>query len=293
MDCRSDSHAIEEGREAEGDESASERRRMFAWLHRAEQGTAMTEFVMTLPVFLMLFTGIVALAKLVRGGVEVKIEAATDTWASAQSVFNETFDYDNQFPQIAAVDAMGNIDMGGGSGTGLDMAPTAAQMKNVGLLSGATNGEADRSQFIMNFQSSVDAPSTVPGDGIGSDYPADIADDSDIFSSLPMPTGPFAAFAGATAVSYFGPFQTWAAGIRYGMVQEKEDITVEAAGREWDLGAKYDVLVSPKPVAGVPGMSLGGFVGDYMPVGFSRVAAEQDDCLSSVLEITKDENYDC
>lgn len=283
MDCQSDSASADRGR--------IRRPSLRRCVEGAERGTAMTEFVITLPVFVILFWGIVNLGKLLREGVRVKAVASRDTWVATQDVFEQTMSVTHQYPTVAGGTAMGNIDVTAGGGGAVDMAPTAAMYKNIGLLSNGTQGEAERSQFIFNFGGDS-ASGSAPGSGLGSDFPGYIGDDSS-WNTLSSASGIFGVFSGASVLSSIGPNQTWAAGIRYGMVQESADRDVDAFNQSFTLAAQYDVLVSPKPVKGMMGMSAGGLGADYLPVSFSRLSAEEDDCLSSVLAITKDESNDC
>lgn len=54
--------------------------RRFSHFHQDQEGTSMTEFVMCLPVFIIIFIGIQDLAVMNVAGVRVKVQAAKSMW---------------------------------------------------------------------------------------------------------------------------------------------------------------------------------------------------------------------
>lgn len=59
-------------------------------LHEDRRGTSMTEFVITLPLFILLFEGIVVLGSLQREGTETKVKAAINLWNDSVKVQKST-----------------------------------------------------------------------------------------------------------------------------------------------------------------------------------------------------------
>ena len=73
-------------------------------------------------------------------------------------------------------------------------------------------------------------------------------------------------------------------GTRYGMVEGTGGKSgTLTTGLSYNFSNGYDVLVSPKIQRG----------NEFKTVGWSRLTAEESNCLSSVLEISPPTNYDC
>ena len=111
--------------------------RAFSALHRSEDGTAMTEFVIVLPVFILLFVGMNELYKTNRQGLRAKIMAAKSTWEASMGVANagQFGAFEHQHHVIAAAN-----DFGRTTGEGLPYA--FSLIRTTGLLSNSTKGEA-------------------------------------------------------------------------------------------------------------------------------------------------------
>ena len=244
-----------------------------------ERGTSLTEFVLTLPVFLIIFSGMLQLSRLLHEGVRVKARASKGMWEKALDIHNSgptSLSFNHKQPQIAAGNAVGEIqNHSSPNGDGW------ATMKNgpSGLMNNGTEGEARQATNILsnNPGPGVPSPSGSPPDQQPGDFPETVLDDSSFnqVGTGPSSLSPFTASAGLSAM---GPNPAVFAGTRYGMVVGEDQNTVNIAGRSYDMSAGYDVLVSPEPLEG-------GVVEENFAVGLSRLAAEDDDCLSEVLVI--------
>jgi hypothetical protein len=244
-----------------------------------ERGTSLTEFVLTLPVFLIIFSGVLQLSRLLHEGVRVKARASKSMWEKALDIHNSgptSVTNLHTQPIAAGGDSISKIQSHSSpNGDGW------AMMKNGpgGLINNGTEGEASQATNILSNNPgpgvpspSGSAPNQTPGD-----FPETVIDDS---SFNQVGTGPSAlnAFTASAGLSATGPNPAVFAGSRYGMVVGEDQETVNIGGRSYDMSAGYDVLVSPEPLEG-------GFLEENFAVGLSRLAAEDDDCLSEVLII--------
>lgn len=59
-------------------------------LHRDERGTTITEFVIVLPVFVLIFSATLALSKVQHVGIETQISASADMWDKAIAIQTST-----------------------------------------------------------------------------------------------------------------------------------------------------------------------------------------------------------
>lgn len=59
-------------------------------LHLDERGTTITEFVIVLPVFVLIFSATLALSRMQHTGIEVQISASSDMWEQAIAIQTDT-----------------------------------------------------------------------------------------------------------------------------------------------------------------------------------------------------------
>lgn len=253
-------------------------RRALAAFGRDERGTAMTEFIITLPVFIIIWVGMLNLYQVERQSVRVKIEAGKQMWQNAMDVADGGLmaPFDSGVPMMAAANAMGDI-----SSYPSEQGDWMAQIKNVRMMTNGSVGESEGAMMPLDL-TGEDPSGSVPGENLSA-YPQDMIDDSrwNTISSAP---GPLAAYFMVIPLSFLGPNQTPAAGMRYGMSTGFKENTFEVAGQSRTYKAAYDVLNTPvdKP----------SFMEDMFVVpGFSRLMAEEDPCLSNVLELSTDMGY--
>ena len=242
-----------------------------------ESGTSLTEFVVLLPIFLLIFTGIGQLAQLSHEGIRVKARASRNTWKAARDAQSRAPNGNHLHPRIAANGARSEIqshDSPNGD--------TQALNKNAGLARRGTAGEAQSAVRFVGRAPSMGAPSGDPPGSDVDDFPQDIVDDSRR-NTVRRGSGALAPFSGSAALSKVAPNPAVAAGTRYGMVVGEDDASVRLAGETYDLSAGYDTLVSPVAVDGTPG--------ELLTIGFSRLAAHDDRCLGGILNIGFEFDY--
>lgn len=255
--------------------------KIFGWLRAFdadERGVAMTEFIITLPVFILIFAGLLNLYRIERRSVEVKMLASKDMWKNAMSAAKDTSlipSPSRGIPMIAGMDAVGTI-----SQYPSEHGDMFGTVKDLGLMSNATQGEAERSTLVLSIIG--ESPSgNAPGQSLSA-YPRDMLDDSrwNMITSAP---GPLARYFPVIPLSFIGPNQVPAAGLRYGTSAGYHELQARTSLGQATYKAAYDVGNSPvkKPTWHDP---------LFVP-GFSRLMAEDDPCLSNVLELSTDMGY--
>lgn len=236
-----------------------------------ERGTALTEFVILLPIFILTFVFIMALHKQITELNRVRYRAATAMWGEAMQVQRDgafPVPTPHGLPIMAAPDALGIVN---GSPS---FAGDPAQMIVIGgLVTGRTGREMQAGGLV------VGSPGSDPATETSLTFAESIAVDGQ-FASMPFPNNtPVYVFS--FALIRMIPINTRHAGIigtRYGAVEGQSSGTVSA--NQWgsySFAAQYDVLVSPVSIPS----------GDEMyVVGASRLLADQDPCLETVLELS-------
>ncbi|AWV91241.1 TadE/TadG family type IV pilus assembly protein [Bradymonas sediminis] len=253
----------------------------FGAFSRNDRGTALTEFVIMLPVFILIWVGMINLFKLENGGMRAKIKASSQTWEKAMTVA-----HGGHVPEakagvhiMAGLDAIDNVN-NRPSGT----ADSFAHLKNARLASQGNRGEAQGSATMARLLGQT-PPAQPAGQGLRSHYSRAMLDDSrsNFINSAPGPLGIYAPVI-PESIQSIGYNHAPATGNRYGSVFGEHIEQVEVYGQMNELGATYDVLNSP---VGKPKRTDDLI---YVP-GFSRLMAEQDKCLRSVLELGRRMKY--
>lgn len=257
--------------------------RLMRTLHRDEDGTSLTEFVICLPVFIIIFMGIWDLSYMSRDSVRVKTSAAKLTWQAAMEParvtgFNQLMpNFQTTLPILAGAQALGKIN----SPRSTILPDLEATMANVQMMSKGSEGESRR------YKSQASAPSNLdPWKHPKLTFAQRMTQD-DRIRMLPRGSKGLELFNVAVPFSAFGTRHAMAAGTRYGMVQGKSSLSGSVSGGySYNFGAAYDVLLSP--------VSRSGDIINTMVIhGFSRLTAEEDRCLKSVLSITPSIDYKC
>ncbi len=245
---------------------------------RDERGTALTELLLTLPVFIIIFAGMQHLTYVEHKAVRVKIRANKDMWEHAMASANNTSlipDPKEGIPTLAAVDALGTI-----SNFPSEHGDMYGTMNNFGLAFGATKGESQRSTMVLRFMGQ--SPSgQVPGRNLRK-YPRDMLDDSR-WNPITSAPGALAIYTPVIPLSFIGPNQVPALGLRYGTSAGSNQDQVDLVGRTVTFKAAYDVANSP--------VSNSRWHDPLFVPGFSRLLAEKDPCLSNVLSLNTDMGY--
>lgn len=258
--------------------------RLMRNLHRDEDGTSLTEFVICLPVFIIIFIGIWDLSYMSRDSVRVKTSAAKLTWQAAMEPARVSGlrqllpDFQTTLPALAAVQSLPKINSPRSS-----IIPDLQATLSTGQM--ALKGSDGESRAYKSWAS---APGGLdPWKHPRLTFAQRITQDDRIRVLPRGGKGLGLLNVAAVPVSLFGTRHAMAAGTRYGMVQGKSSISgTVSAGYSYNLGAAYDVLLSPVSRSGDPANTT-------VIHGFSRLTAEEDRCLKSVLSITMSVDYKC
>lgn len=260
--------------------------RRFSHFHQDQEGTSMTEFVMCLPVFIIIFIGIQDLAVMNVAGVRVKVQAAKSMWEQtvpphkkegfSQLIPNVT----KSMPMLAGITSVGKVNKNKHS----TLRNIQAMMKNINLASKGSKGES-KSMYRM-----ADGPGGVdPWKHAKLTFAKRMTED-DRVRSLPNGSKGLGIFNIARPFSMLGSRHAIAAGTRYGLVQGQANISGNvSSGYSYNAQTTYDVLLSPVSMRGQNPI----FIKEIAILGFSRLSAEEDSCLKSVLSITPKIDLKC
>ncbi len=228
---------------------------------REENGTAVTEFVMFLPVFVVTFAGIVNLGKFGYETTRTQVLAQKKLWANVMPITHGIADGGVHMSSVAGGgEAAAHI---GALATDGDNPQQAADVIEAGIMAGglAIDGHWGESYLrvkpfeAVGFADDVD-PTYDAKDIIGEQpFPNAILNDG---LNRPKPDGIVGVIT--SLLSGSGAVPAMAAGIRYGEVYGEEDrsFTVGNFG-SFNAEAHYDVLVAPSPLKGIATKMTFGF----------------------------------
>lgn len=244
----------------------------------------MTEFIMFLPVWVVLFTGIFALAELNMETTRVQLMANKQIWDNVIPI-TEYSNVDEHATVAAYGTAAAKIGVDWGTdGSNPEQALDVAEGLIFGV--GGTAGHLGESHArVLPYKTAgiaeMDDLTRNPDDILGSDrpYPNSVIDDS-VTDDL-SPSGGFAEVIEEILTSS-GAVHAAGAGIRYGAVfGEVEDHEINVAGgMTYNASAHYDMLVAPAPLTGFT---------TKMSFGITRLLAETEDNYSVMMNYGESE----
>lgn len=162
---------------------------------RDQRGTSLTEFVITLPVFIIIFAGVGSLTRMEKESVRTKLAAVRATWNEAIPVHNTKNDmfpgFDHSMPIMAAVNELGEISSHSSPGGDLPQ-----MLSSIGLFQGHLK-QAERTASWWKSAAKGNPPA-VPKEG--ADFAKKMTSDSKIFDPLPFPSGRIVVFADRKSV---------------------------------------------------------------------------------------------
>lgn len=228
---------------------------------RDERGSAMTEFVIFLPVFVVTFAGIVNLGKFGYETTRTQVLAQKQLWSKVIPVTYSLADGTQHMSSVVA-GGMAAGHLAGLAGDG-DNPQQVADGIEAGIMSGglALSGHWGESYTrvkpfqVVGFANDVD-PKFSAEDVIGDQpYPHSLLNDG---PNRPKPDGIVGLITAVLAGS--GAVPAMAAGIRYGEVfgEENRSFSVGTLGN-FSAEAHYDVLVAPSPLKGAATKMTFGF----------------------------------
>lgn len=228
---------------------------------REENGTAVTEFVMFLPVFVVTFAGIVNLGKFGYETTQTQILAQKQLWANVVPITHGIANGGIHMSSVGGgLEAAAHL---GGLAGDSDNPQQVADGLEAGVMSLglAVNGHWGESYArvkpfkVIGFANDVD-PTYDATDIIGEQpYPNSLLNDG---PNRPKPDGIVGVITSVLAGS--GAVPAMAAGIRYGEVygEQNRSFNVGNVG-SYNAEAHYDVLVAPSPLKGIATKMTFGF----------------------------------
>lgn len=256
-------------------------RRALGTFHVDQRGSTLTEFVIVLPIFVLVFNGVMILGEFTRKGSEAPIRAYKQTFDQALVFQKDFFTADwNVVPATAAVDAADQL-----AGTSMmgDSSPAHNSSGAVEVVANVTEGAAYGGLGFRGTmgesRTRAGAIAVVPGtklygrEGPGPAMPADstrldgTGDEDRITSDLKDLVGESeyafdllndgvspSSFSGSgggafsalnSLVTAAGIRPAFAAGIRYGTVSARHEEDFTFAGRTISIDAHFSTLVPP------------------------------------------------
>ena len=242
-------------------------------LHRGEGGTAMTEFVIALPIFITIFAGMGMMGRLFDAGTSAQAIAIKNTWDATIDVQSTPLHPLHAYPitagPLAVADAASHD------------RNTFAKVTDVALY-GATSIKGSLGEYqvllkaldpVANVPAPMASPSAFGGTAAVQDmweerYPKPIATDWE-----------YTALLVAVPIALLAPRPAGAAGMRYGLAAGTGSATannVVGGSKTFDVG--YTVAVAP--------YSMGGMAGGLITTGFSRLGLNKHKHYSGMLDIS-------
>lgn len=256
--------------------------RVFGQLHRDEKGTTITEFVSTLPIFILIFGGMLHLAKLERESFRIKAKAAKATWEASMDVAEGGIvpNFDHQSPVLAGANSLSIL-----SNQDTSLATFYDMRGRLGLMSSGPRGEMRGSVRILSL-TKPNAPSTSKQPNyttIKNQHARRLLEERN--SRSVTTSNGLSVYSLASTLSRIPLVEnpTFSAGMRYGMVEGEHQETVTIGGINYDMGQRYNMMVSPVP--------SDGLVGENITTGFSRLGAEKESCFNKILGLNRKMNY--
>lgn len=228
---------------------------------RGESGSAMSEFVMFLPVFVMCFAGVVNLGKFGYETTRTKVLAQKQLWSKVIPITYSLADGTAHMSSVAA-GGIAAAHLGGLAADG-DNPQQAGDLYEAGVM---TLGLAADGHWGESYTRVVPFSATSLANDVEPKYdPSDVIGDQPYPNSLlndgpnrPKPDGVVGIITAVLSGS--GAVPAMAAGIRYGEVFGEQNRSFRV-GRLGNFGseAHYDVLVAPSPLKGVATKMTFGF----------------------------------
>ena len=264
-------------------------RRSLQKLGRGQGGSALTEFTMFLPVWLLLFIGIVNLGKLGWATTNTQIQAQLALWDQAVQMTSAEAELEvHMSPKTAGPDA--GIKSAKGrpvySGTN-SMANNFDAVTWAGAITlGGHWGESYQRTIALDAVGITEdlevheRPDSLYSDGVN-DYPMRSLNDT----IEPEVGGDGVAAVIASLIQLSGAQHAVGAGARYGVIMSEQlDNTIElSAWQDVTANARYDLLVPPA--------AMTGFNADRVPFALLRLLAEADENYSVMLDFGGDPGW--
>lgn len=256
--------------------------RLIQHFHSDEDGSAMTEFVISLPAFLVIFVAIFQFTMVQAAATEVHVRAAKRVWTAALPVQKTKMMQDHMVPALSATKSGPIVNARGGF---LSKATDGAA-KVIGLPLTGHFGESYA--MVIKYETLGVARFGLPTGNrvkksvrevVNTGVAQRMASDG-----LSKPSASSGLGALSSVIGSVGGRMALGAGIRYGLVEGKDEKTVTLPGGvSWTTNAMYDVMVSPYP------HSSG--TDHAQTVGIVRLTIEECQLYSTILGIESSNRY--
>lgn len=227
--------------------------------HDDERGTALTEFTLFLPIWIVVFIGILNLGKIGIDSTVVQAQAQKELWDQAIAV-TDGFEGEHMLPAGAAgagAAKYGELFLDGDNPQQeIDGAEGLTMTASLGVY-GHYGESYQRTVLLESFMQDGIEPKEKPSEVLGYDPPR-------YAHTLLNDTLGERSFSGdwtdilAEAVAASGLIPSLAAGIRYGSVFAEKSKTTSLLGGAADVtsASHWDVLVAPSPITGDGGTEI-------------------------------------
>lgn len=263
--------------------------KIFKRFQSNENGAIMAEFVLTLPIFIMCFVGIVQLGLFSEKSVKVWAKAHRATFAQAVAVNQVQWGGPFLSPVIG-----GGAALGGVFGTGKPVNQSSTQRMLVVGAESATYGGmmwsghwGESSMRTAPFDMVVKMHPTIEGKRTAN--PKDILGGSKLTEELVADKVSFSGTAGGALgvinafLSGTGSRPAIAAGQRYGTVVGWDNDSMTVAKRNIKFRAHFNTLVPPFPLTGTQA--------EFLPMAVVRVTMENQGAYKEILGIRGSQPY--
>lgn len=261
--------------------SESERREpLEVWissLHMDERGTALTEFVATLPVFIIIFGGLMHLGALEREAFRVKARASDALWARSADI--QAGEWGAHVSSAAA--GLDAVDVASNYVSRVSLYDVRARSSSIRR---GGFGEGRSAVAVLGPLGGEPPTRVIPREGaLRSQHAMRLFEES---RSRSLATSSrlnlYRISSSLSRLSYTNN-QAHSAGFRYGLVEGVDTKSLTLGRQRYDLGQRYNVAVSPVAVT--------GDIGENVTIGFSRLGAERDRCFQRILGLNGRQNY--
>ncbi len=210
--------------------------------HQNQRGSALTEFVIGLPIFILIFAGVTDLYRLNNTALVVKAAAASNTFAHAVSI-QTSLSPQHMNPMGSAI-----ADLGQGNYSGIgDAMVNGLSAAGIYADSGVKVGLADLILPINPSPKVTLGPIMGQADGGGSNlYSYNLLNDLVSFEKEAFQQPSFTQITSGI-LSLTGARPAMAAGIRYGAARGEAPGSVSGNFGTYDMGAKYSLPAPPMP----------------------------------------------
>ncbi len=256
--------------------------------YQHEEGATMTEFVMTLPMFIFCFVGIVQLGLFSERSIKVWANAHRETFDPAVSVSQTRFSLVHMQPAVGAAYSGVGLLTGSkplnqtGVQRGIVLAAETATYGGMALKGhwGESSMRTLPVDALVDMRWVEGKRTTNSNTIIGSSALArDLLDETSSFSG----SGGGALGAINALLSGSGARPAMAAGQRYGAVVGRATDSMTVAHRSVNMSAHFNTLVPPFP--------LEGFEAGAVPLGVVRLTMESHSPYKEILGIRWSQPY--